>query len=208
MSSAVAIIGIALGIIGIGVRLIVAFKPPVSNLAKELLGWSGYACITAGIIMLLALGVIRLSHGAPDRYVQVYPAAIDKLSAKQAQSTAHHWLRLKPFQIGDLSRQLGAIGKYQLSVLWDFRDSGAYGLAADLDDACRVAQWSVCIPPQKLSESVWAIGITVHWQEGYQPIAQAISDSLTDVIGMPVGVAPTVEPNLKTPVEVIVGIKP
>jgi hypothetical protein len=132
--------------------------------------------------------------------------AIEKLAAKQAQSAAYDWLRLKPFQITDLRDGFSTIGKYPLSVVWGSDDS-AYGLAADVADACHAAQWSVCTP-EKLPDSMDVIGMHVHWQAGYQPIAKAIADSMTEVIGVPVTAAPVPESNLKTPVELMVGRKP
>jgi len=125
--------------------------------------------------------------------------------AKQVQSAAYDWQRLKPFQIGDLGEQFNALGNLPFSVRWG-SDSSAAGLATDVGDACHQAQWSVCTSEQ-LPDNIVAFGITVHWRAGYQSIAKAIGDSLTDVIGMPVGVAPIAELDIPTPVGVTIGRK-
>jgi hypothetical protein len=51
----VTIIGLAVAVIGVGVRLIAAFKPPQSQQAKDALGNAGYGLIIAGLFILGAL---------------------------------------------------------------------------------------------------------------------------------------------------------
>lgn len=128
------------------------------------------------------------------------------LAAKKAQIAAYDWQRLQPFEIGDLRNRFARLGHYPVSVVWG-SDGSSYGLAVDPGDACRDARWTACTP-EKLPDSVEAIGITVHWQAGYQPIAKAIADSLKGVIGVPVVAAPVPESNLKESLEVMVGRKP
>jgi hypothetical protein len=133
--------------------------------------------------------------------------AIEKLDARQEQNAARdEWLRLKPFQFEDLRGQLTAIGTYPLSVVWGSDDS-AYGIAADVGNACRAAQWSGCTPA-KLPDSMDVIGMGVHWKTGYHAIATAVADSLTNVIGVQIKAAPVAESNLQTPLEVRIGGKP
>jgi len=54
-TSIVAIIALSVAIIGVGVRLIAAFKPPKSERAKNALGIFGYGCIGVGLIILIAV---------------------------------------------------------------------------------------------------------------------------------------------------------
>jgi hypothetical protein len=160
--------------------------------------------LTAAAIDLIDIWSRHSHYSRPA--IETLSAQDEKLFAQSAQIAARdEWLRLKSFQIDDLRNQFSAIGNYPLSVVWGSDDS-AYGLAADVGDACHAAQWSACTP-EKLPDSMDVIGMHVHWQAGYQPIAKAIADSLTNVIGVPVKAAPSPEPNLKAPLEVMVGRK-
>jgi hypothetical protein len=153
------------------------------------------------------LNLIGEMLGSPDvTTLNDLKGTIEKLAAKQEQSASVDWQRLKPFQIGDLGKQFSAIGQYPLTIVWG-PDPSAYGIAADVGDACRLAQWSGCTP-DKSPENVFPIDISVHWKAGYQPIAKAIADSLHDVIGMPASAVPVPEPNLTTPLEVTIGNRP
>jgi hypothetical protein len=230
-----AVITLAVVLALVGPMVEPAWWQLVSGLPKEflvasvLLGLATVACVWAAewqqrfspLLLRLLGAVCFIALVSGDLYAVMYhyqpsPAvsptaaldsqAIEKLAAKQEQNAAVDWQRLKPFQISDLTKQFSAIGKYPVAVVWGSDDS-AYGIAADVGNACHVAQWSGCTP-DKLPDSMEVFGMGVHWRAGYQPIAKAIADSLHDVIGVPISAAPVAEPSLKAPLEVWIGRKP
>ncbi len=122
MSSAgiVAIIALAFSIIGVGVRLIVAFKAPESPLVKSALGNIGYACLLGGLAVLVGLAwnlYSPLSFQPPLRWVKpvetptvaqpiISPTPIIQSSGSIAQASGNHIGTTFSLQLAQMLGQL------------------------------------------------------------------------------------------------------